>query len=528
MVRMKGRKQKGERDFLICLNSNVEIVDGQEPFQGFEVMKLSNLENSLASPNPFHVAQSVPGSSNLTMQTSHQVLDCRNMIATVVTALLVLINIIVYMLRKMRVGSTEEGENMPSARTKQFCRRFSLAEIQLATGNFSDALVIGRGGYGKVYKGLIDDGRETVAIKRRKSHSTQGEKEFLAEIKTLTEIRHVNLVSLIGYCDQQNEMIIVYEYVANGALHNHLDHKHSSSAHDVISLTWKQRLLICIGVARGLNYLHSSKSIIHRDVKSSNILLDENLVAKITDFGLARGVKLESHVSTNIKGTIGYIDPSYFLTRKLTVKSDTYAFGVVLLEVLCGRRVVVVEAAEDERVLTVWARESISQGKGDQIVASTLRSKISKDSLETYMTVVERCLNTEPRKRPTMAEVLGQLEFALEQQEISESLLTTVTKQVNYIHPSNSLASSSEQVMAHDEKTNSKGKRMDTDPQSGTGSKEERKSTSQKLSRLQPWGAFRNRVKTTSKNTSSLLIQIYLGAIKSKAFHVRSLMLKYN
>ncbi|KAH6799598.1 hypothetical protein C2S51_036082 [Perilla frutescens var. frutescens] len=490
MVIMNGRKQGGKHDLLICLNSNVEVMDGLEPFQGFEVMKLSNLENSLASPNPLPVVQSV----------RDHVLDSKNRIVSVAT-LLVLINIIVYMLQKKREGSPEEVENMPSARSQQCCRHFSFAEIQLATRNFSDTHVIGRGGYGIVYKGLIDNGRETVAIKRSKLNSNQGA-QFLAEIETLSELRHVNLVSLIGYCNEKSEMILVYQYLANGTLADHL-HELSRNDKDCISLTWKQRLSICIGVGQGLdyligyknliayNYLHKG-SVIHRDVKSSNILLDETLVAKIADFGVAKslhGKELDSHVTTNIKGTFGYLDPDYFRTGRLTKKSDAYALGVVLLEVLCGRPAINIRAEENEHNLAAWAQENIRKGRADQIVASTLRREISKDSLETYVRVVERCLKAEPRERPTMAEVLEQLEFALGQQKKSELLLPIVANQVNYIHPANGEENLSEQVMAPNEQTN--------EPQSGR--KEGSKSKTHKLSRFRPWGAFRNRVKTTSK-----------------------------
>ncbi|XP_057771179.1 putative receptor-like protein kinase At5g39000 [Salvia miltiorrhiza] len=184
-------------------------------------------------------------------------------------------------------------------------------------------------------------------------------------------------------------------------------------------LTWKQRLDICIGTARGLDYLHTGNGLIHRDVKASNILMDENLVPKVSDFGLAKPEdrsKLQSHVSTKVKGTYGYLDPYYYSSRKLTRKSDAYAFGVVLLEVLCERRPMD-PRFEEEYCLTRWAGNKISEGEVNQIVASSLLDEILPDSLKVYVEVAERCLHDEPKKRPTMAQILVQLEFVLQHHE---------------------------------------------------------------------------------------------------------------
>ncbi|KAH6815822.1 Malectin/receptor-like protein kinase family protein [Perilla frutescens var. frutescens] len=303
---------------------------------------------------------------------------------------------------------------MTSTTAEQLCRRFLLAEIRSATGDFSDAHVIGKGGFGKVYKGFIDDESIIVAIKRLASNSKQGEKEFVMEMETLTKVRHRNLVSLIGYCNEQGEMILVYEYMANGTLANHLYNNSSSS------LTWNERLMICIGAGRGLDYLHSGCSIIHRDVKSTNILLDENFTAKVADFGLAKHLStniLESYVSASVKGSFGYFDPSYFTTGRLTRASDTYAFGVVLLELLSGKPAVDPRLSEGELCLTMWAQDKFRNGKADQIVASNLRGEISEDCLKTFVGVAKKCLHHEPKKRLTMTRAVAQLEFALEQQE---------------------------------------------------------------------------------------------------------------
>ncbi|KAL0343782.1 UNVERIFIED_CONTAM: Receptor-like protein kinase FERONIA [Sesamum angustifolium] len=335
MVSMKGRKQEDRRDLLICLQSSDEFMDGHRLLKGFEIFKLSNPDNSLASPNALPPARDSP---SWIIQNFVSGLGNRNAIATASITVIAVINIIVYKLRIIWEATFTEEENRPSARAERVCRRFSLAEIKSATRNFSDAFVIGKGGFGKVYKGHIDNGRETVAIKRLKSNSKQGKHEFLTEIETLSELRHINLVSLIGYCSERREMILVYEFMACGTLADHL-YKLAKDNNNCSSITWKQRLNICIGAARGLDYLHTGHRVIHRDVKTSNILLDENFVAKVSDFGLAKPEdrsKLQSHIGTKIKGTFGYFDPYYFSTHKLTRKSDTYAFGVVLLEVLSG------------------------------------------------------------------------------------------------------------------------------------------------------------------------------------------------
>ncbi|KAL9155515.1 hypothetical protein ABFS82_09G008700 [Erythranthe guttata] len=502
MVTMKGHKEEGKHDLLICLQSNDEFMNGHGPLKGFEIIKLSNPDDSLASPNP------LPSSHDSSYQNLHHILGQRNMIATAAITLLVAVNTIVYISRQFWEASDTVEENKPSDRAKRLCRRFSLDELQLATEDFSESHLIGRGGFGRVYKGLVDNGRKTVAIKRQKLESHQGSREFLTEIETLTELRHVNLVSLIGFCNEHGEMILVYEYMACGTLADQL-YKLSRTNHDRHSLTWRQRLTICIGAGRGLDYLHTGHSLIHRDVKASNILLDENFVAKVSDFGLAKYLSTcklqQSHVSTKVKGTFGYFDPNYFNTGKLTMKSDTYAFGVMLLEVLGGRPAVDPRAGEDEQILTKWARESISNGNLDQIIASNLRGEITDDSLKAFVEVAGRCLHDEPKKRPTMAEVVFQLEFALEQQERLKCVVSNgITCNVDDCHHSddktNFSVSTGEMTIASSdvhnlspsppkERSNSKVVNAETP----SGRKEE--DTISKPSRFSLWDAFWNLVK---------------------------------
>ncbi|KAL2241712.1 UNVERIFIED_CONTAM: Receptor-like protein kinase FERONIA [Sesamum indicum] len=505
IVMMRGQKREDKRDILISLQWDNELIDGRGLLDAFEVFKLSNPDNSLASPNPLPPEQDPP---SWIIQTLLLVLGRRNAMATFAVAMIALVNIIVHKLPQIWEACSTEEKNKPSVRAERLCRRFSLAEIQLATRNFNDALLIGRGGFGRVYKGLIDKGHNTVAVKRLKLESRQGAHEFLTEIETLSELRHVNLVSLIGYCNERGEMILVYDYMAGGTLSDHL-YRLQRKSNDCPSLTWKQRLNICIGAGRGLDYLHTGQGIIHRDVKPSNILLDENFVAKVSDFGLAKQEDRstsESHIITKVKGTKGYLDAHYMSTGKLTRKSDTYAFGVVLFEVLCGRPAVDLMVPEDEYILTKWARENISNGKVDEIVDSSLRGEISESSLRAFVEVAERCLLDEPKKRPTMAQVVLQLEFSLEQQESKQPLKFNETSSFSVdIGPRDdkidqfvktgqlTMTSTDVQNLTPPRKEQANSKVVIAELSSG------RIATTYKPPRLWPWDAFWNRFKPSKK-----------------------------
>ncbi|CAK8562458.1 unnamed protein product [Lathyrus sativus] len=307
--------------------------------------------------------------------------------------------------------TTAQGSPLPNI---NLGLKISLLDLQLATENFNTERIIGKGGFGIVYKGVLRNGMN-VAVKRSEPGSAQGLPEFQAEIMVLSKIRHRHLVSLIGYCDERFEMILVYEYMEKGTLRDSLYNTNLPTF-----LSWKQRLEICIGAARGLYYLHKGATggIIHRDVKSTNILLDENLVAKVADFGLSRTGPLDQHsyVSTGVKGTFGYLDPEYFRLQQLTEKSDIYSFGVVLLEVLCARPALEPSLPREQVNLAEWGVFCKDKGMLEDIIDPSIKGQIDQNSLRKFSETVEKCLQDDGSDRPSMGDVLWDLEYALQLQ----------------------------------------------------------------------------------------------------------------
>lgn len=291
---------------------------------------------------------------------------------------------------------------------------FTLAELKMITHDFSSNNYLGEGGFGPVHKGFVDDkirpGLEAqpVAVKLLDLDGTQGHREWLAEVIFLGQLRHPHLVKLIGYCCEDEHRLLVYEYMARGNLENQLFRRYS------ISLQWSTRLKIAIGAAKGLAFLHGEeKPVIYRDFKASNVLLDADYTAKLSDFGLAKDGPEgdETHVTTRVMGTHGYAAPEYIMTGHLTAMSDVYSFGVVLLELLTGRRVVDKKRPVREQNLVDWAKPLLKDPqKLDRIMDPRLEGQYSKEGARKAACLAYQCLSHQAKARPTMSHVVKTLE----------------------------------------------------------------------------------------------------------------------
>ncbi|KAG0550903.1 hypothetical protein BDA96_01G377800 [Sorghum bicolor] len=290
------------------------------------------------------------------------------------------------------------------------CRQFSFAEMKSATNNFDNSLLVGKGGSGRVYCGQINGRKTNVAIKCMYTDTVVN--EFYTEIEMMSKHRHRNLVPLIGYCIEEDAMILVYDYMASGSLHGHLHGEQK------LPLSWKQRIEICIGAGHGLRYLHEQQ-IIYLNLKMKNILLDEEWVAKITDLSLSR---TGTSVKTRVAGTHGYIDPEYLITGRPTEKSDVYSFGVVLLETLSAQRPYY-SICQDEQghSLSSWTLRCKEEGNLDQIVDPCLMGIINLWSLNKFVEIALKCVALKGIDRPSMGDVISDLEHALQWQESADA-----------------------------------------------------------------------------------------------------------
>ncbi|XP_047077963.1 serine/threonine-protein kinase RIPK-like [Lolium rigidum] len=292
---------------------------------------------------------------------------------------------------------------------------FTYAELRVATRNFAAANKVGEGGFGPVYKGFLDDrivpGIEPqhVAVKALDADGPQGHREWLAEVVYLgMQLTHPHLVKLVGYCIEDHHRMLVYEFMARRSLEDHLFQNVLST------LPWATRLKIAVGAAKGLSFLHEAETpVIYRDFKASNILLESDYTAKLSDFGLAKEgpVGEETHVSTAVMGTHGYAAPEYILTGHLTAKSDVYSYGVVLLELLTGRRSVDKRRKGREQNLVDWARPYLRRpDRLHRVMDPSLEGSYSEEAAAKAAMVAYNCLRSVPRTRPTMCEVVDALE----------------------------------------------------------------------------------------------------------------------
>ncbi|KAK9120356.1 hypothetical protein Syun_017973 [Stephania yunnanensis] len=291
---------------------------------------------------------------------------------------------------------------------------FGLSELRAITQNFSSNYLLGEGGFGRVHKGYVDEGLrqglrpQPVAVKLLDIEGLQGHREWLAEVMFLGQLRHPNLVKLIGYCCEDEDRLLVYEFMPRGSLENHLFRRFSAS------LAWGTRLKIAIGAAKGLAFLHGAEQpVIYRDFKTSNVLLDSDFTAKLSDFGLAKmgpeGSK--SHVTTRVMGTYGYAAPEYVSTGHLTTKSDVYSFGVVLLELLTGRRATEKLKPKGEQNLVDLARPYLSSSRKLRcIMDPKLAGQYSVKGARDTAALALQCVSAHPKDRPRMPAIVEKLE----------------------------------------------------------------------------------------------------------------------
>ncbi|OVA17137.1 Protein kinase domain [Macleaya cordata] len=308
------------------------------------------------------------------------------------------------------------GKDSGGAPQLKGARWFSYDDLKRCTNNFLESNEIGSGGYGKVYRGILSNG-EVIAIKRAQQGSMQGGLEFKTEIELLSRVHHKNLVGLVGFCFEQGEQMLVYEFMPNGTL------RESLSGRSGIHLDWKRRLRVALGSARGLAYLHelANPPIIHRDVKSTNILLDANLTAKVADFGLSKLVSDtgKGHVSTQVKGTLGYLDPEYYMTQQLTEKSDVYSFGVVMLELITARQPIEKGKYIVREVRMVMNKNDEHHYGLTEIMDPNIRNVASLIGFGRFLELAMRCVEESAADRPTMSDVVKEIETILQNDGLS-------------------------------------------------------------------------------------------------------------
>ncbi|XP_061354222.1 leucine-rich repeat receptor protein kinase HPCA1-like [Gastrolobium bilobum] len=392
---------------------------GQDHFNQQEISSISSLLGNLSTNRPYTFVTENQGPKESSNSSN---------IALIIVAaiggssfLLVLLLAGVYAFRQKRraeraislsnpFGNWDPNKSNCGIPQLKATRQFSFKELKKYTNNFSQANDIGSGGYGKVYRGTLPCG-QLIAIKRAQKGSKQGVLEFKAEIELLSRVHHKNVVSLVGFCFEREEQMLVYEFVPNGTLKDFI------SGTSGYVLGWSRRLKVALGAAWGLAYLHghANPPIIHRDIKSNNILLDENFNAKVADFGLSKSILdcEKDHVTTQVKGTMGYLDPDYYSSQQLTEKSDVYSFGVIMLELITAKKPI-----ERGKYIVKVVRNAIDKTKDfyglHELIDPTIGSGSTMKGFEKFVDLAMKCVEESGADRPTMSDVVKEIEDMLQ------------------------------------------------------------------------------------------------------------------
>ncbi|KAL0897325.1 hypothetical protein Bca101_081286 [Brassica carinata] len=366
---------------------------------------------------PPRITYFLHGNARLYHPGSFSKLPSKKIIAAIVASaafvVILVTALVLFLAHRRKKPAVVEGPQLTRPKelveNKKKRKRFTYIEVLRMTNNFQS--VLGKGGFGEVYLGTLYDS-EQVAVKVHSGSSTdQGFKQFKAEVDLLLRVHHTNLVNLVGYCDEEDHLALIYEFLPNGDLKEHLSGKHGTPI-----INWGMRLRIALEAAQGLEYLHTgcTPSMIHRDVKTANILLGEHFQAKLADFGLSRSSPLvgESHVSTVVAGTPGYLDPEYHDTGRLSEKSDVYSFGVVLLEMITNKPVI--DETREKSNITQWVMFELNRGEATRIIDPNLGVDYNSASVWNALLLAMSCADRSSTKRPTMSNVVSKLRECLE------------------------------------------------------------------------------------------------------------------
>ncbi|KAI4305437.1 hypothetical protein L6164_028803 [Bauhinia variegata] len=396
-------------EFLKTLNLDNNNLTGSLPSELIEKSKSGTLSLSV-SQNPYLCDS--PACTDIKNDNN----EGKNVTAPIVASICGILIFLVVVAALFWIFKRRKPKHMTVRRDridtlmKKQQRQYSYSDIINITNNFD--IILGKGGFGTVYLGFIDDIQ--VAVKMLSPSSAQGYQQFQAEVKLLMTVHHRNLTSLIGYCNEETNKGLIYEYMANGNLHEHLSGIHSNAKF----LTWEDRLRISIDAAQGLEYLHNGckPSITHRDIKSTNILLNEHFQAKISDFGLSKTMVTTeggTQLSSLVGGTPGYLDPEFYITNKLTEKSDVYSFGVVLLELITNQQPVLITRNLEKIHISQWVNSLVKNGDIKKIVYSGLHGEFDSNSTWKAVELAMACVLPNSSGRPTMSEVVIELKESL-------------------------------------------------------------------------------------------------------------------